>query len=65
MDNATTPLQLHLIAGKVLEFVAMIECSEIEKMAALKVAASIIDEAANAQNRAIMVANLMRNSGGK
>ena len=58
----TDPKQIHLAAGRLLDALDAVALSDIEKIAALQVAASTIDHALNAQSRAIMVANMIRGS---
>lgn len=60
--NETNPIDTLVLAVKVLEALATSQASPGEKAAALKVAAFAIEQAAVAQNLAVVMANIVDKS---
>lgn len=62
MTHPVEPQLIHNIAGQILEFLAKLDHSEQNKIAALKVTATTIEESVSAQQMADLRANLSWNA---
>lgn len=60
MHNETNPIDLMNLAGKAINSMADIQVSPGEKIAALRIAAFALEQAASAQNMAVMMANILQ-----
>lgn len=63
--NETDPIAILLLAKKVLEGLATTDASPADKIAALRVAASALEQANLAQQSATAIASIVANARGK